>query len=172
VFVYLNGMSHLGNAAAAPVAGRSISISTRIARPFGDEDGVLLAHGSWNSGYALLVDEGRLVFDYNYYTHHHVLRSADPLPSDTSEVEVRLVLRPGTTAADVTMLVDGREQGAMALDATFENFVAFQGLDVGADRLSPVREHGSGAFPFEGEFDAIRIELLDGLVGRPHETLD
>src|SRR5690606_6689607 len=145
-------------------------ISTRVTRPTGDEQGVLLAHGSWNSGYALLVDDGRLVFDYNYYTHHHVLRSRDPLPAGTSEVEVRLVLRSASTAADVTILVDGREQGTMALDETFENFVAFQGLDIGADRLSPVREDGVGDYPFEGEFDAIRIELLDGLVGRPHET--
>jgi arylsulfatase len=171
-FVYLNGMSHLGNAAAAPVAGRSISISTEITRPRGDEDGVLLAHGSWNSGYTLLVEGSHLIFDYNYYTHHHVLRSAETLPPGTSAVEVRVELRPGSTTADVTMLVDGREQGAMVLAETFENFVAFQGLDVGADRLSPVRESGHGPFPFAGRFDAIRIDLLGGLTGRVHEPLD
>src|SRR5699024_6420511 len=42
-FVYLRGMTHLPNAAAPPVPGRSFEISTVVERPTGTEDGVLIA---------------------------------------------------------------------------------------------------------------------------------
>lgn len=170
VFRYLNGMSHLGNIPAAPTSGRSFSISSRIDRPRGDEQGVILAHGGWNSGYALLVDEGRLVFDYNYYNDHRVLRSTAPLPAGQSHVEARLTLTGEGTAATVTLLIDGTEAGTMHLDETFEYFVAFQGIDIGGDRLSPVRENGEDAFPFEGGFEAVEVRLLSD--APRHEVLD
>ncbi len=171
-FVYLRGMHHIGNAAAPPVAGRSFEINTAVDRPAGTENGVLLAHGSWNSGYCLMVDKGHLVYDFNYYTHHHVLRSAEPIPAGRSELAVRFLIDAEGTGGTVSMTVDGRPQGEMRLDETFEYFIAFQGLDVGADRLSPVREHGVGEFPFEGDFHDVTIELLDGHGRRPHEPFD
>lgn len=171
-FTYYKGMAHLGNGAAAPVAGRSFAISSTVRRPSGTEDGVLLAHGSWNSGYAVMIEDGRLVFDYNYYGDHQVVRSDEPLGAGESAVEVRCERVPDSTAAEVSLFVDGGAAGAMHLAETFENFIAFQGLDVGADRLSPVRAGGVGPFPFSGSFDAVHIRLLDGAPGRVHEPLD
>jgi arylsulfatase len=169
-FRYLNGMRHLGNIAAAPTAGRSFELSATIARPTGTEDGVLLAHGSWNSGYALLVEDGRLVFDFNHYNTHHILRSTRMLPRGTSEVTARLQLTGAGTGATVTLTIDGEPAGELPLAATFEFFVAFQGLDIGHDGLSPVREGGRGAFPFTGGLDAVEIQLLDD--GVRHEVMD
>jgi arylsulfatase len=168
-FVYLNGMGHIGNGAAPPVAGRSFQIEAVVDRPRGTEAGVLLSHGSWNSGYCLMVEDGRLVYDFNYYTHHHVLRSDRLLPTGTSEVRMRFDIDDGGTGGTVRLFIDGEPSGEMRLAETFEFFVAFEGLDVGADGLSPVRENGDGPFAFEGGLDKVTIELLSGVERRAHE---
>jgi arylsulfatase len=168
-FVYLNGMQHIGTGAAPPVAGRSFQIEATIQRPIGTEDGVLISHGSWNSGYCLMIENGHLVYDLNHYTHHRVLRSDRPVPAGTSQVRMRFEIDEAGTGGVATLFIDGEAAGSMRLDETFEFFVAFEGLDVGADGLSPVRENGVGSFPFEGHFDSITVELLDGREHRAHE---
>ena len=168
-FVYRSGMQHIGTGAAPPIAGRSFEISAVIQRPRGSEDGVLVAHGSWNSGYCLMVEEGHLVYDLNHYTNHQVLRSTEALPAGTSEVRMRFIRDEEGTGGTATLFVGGESAGTARLRETFEHFVAFQGLDVGRDGLSPVREDGVGEFPFEGRIDRVVIELLSGLHGRSHE---
>jgi arylsulfatase A-like enzyme len=171
-FVYLRGMQHIGNGAAAPTPGRSFQISASIDRPGGTEDGVLIAHGSWNSGYCLMVQDGHLVYDYNYYTHHHILRSDRPIPAGRSDVRMRFLKEDGSTAGTAELFIDGLSAGSMRLAETFEFFVAFQGLDIGGDRLSPVRADGAGEFEFQGEFDSVTVELLDVAPGRLYEPAD
>lgn len=171
-FVYLNGMQHVGNGAAPPVAGRSFEIRAVVHRPRGSEDGVLIAHGSWNSGYCLMIEDGDLVYDFNYYTHHRILRSTRPVPAGTSELRMRFDIDSVGTGGTATLFIDGRPTGEMRLDETFEYFVSFQGIDVGADRLSPVRKDGVGEFPFEGGLGQVVVELLGGPKGRPHESMD
>jgi len=169
-YVYLNGMHHIGTGAAPVVAGHPFEISAEI----GPGEGVLLAHGSINSGYALLVRDGHLEFDFNHYGRHHVTRSAEPLPAGPCHVAVRVQPTGPGTAARVTLRVDGRSVAEGALAETFEHFVAFQGLDVGADRFSPVRRDGTGAgpFPFSGRLRHVVVELLDGVPGRGHTAVD
>lgn len=171
-FEYLRGMHHIGNGAAAPVAGRSFEITTRVSRPSGTENGVLISHGSWNSGYCVLIEDGHLVYDFNYYGDHHILRSDRPVPRGESDVSLRFIIEENSTAGTATMFIDGNEVGSMNLEETFEFFIAFQGLDVGADRLSPTRKDGHGPFEFEGDFEKIQIDILDNHARRVHEPLD
>ncbi len=173
-FDYLRGMQHLGNGAAAPVPGRSFEISSELSRPEGTEDGVLIAHGSWNSGYCLMVQGGHLVYDVNYYNHHSVLRSDRPLPPGDSRVCLRFAKDAEGTGGLVTMGIDDESVGEMRLAETFEYFVAFQGLDIGADRLSAVRANAppGDEFPFAGGLDRVRVQLLDSVPSRLHEVLD
>ncbi|WP_337796103.1 arylsulfatase [Actinopolymorpha rutila] len=172
-FVYHRGMAHVGTGAAPLVAGHPFEIRTSIDRREGIGNGVLLTHGSVNSGYCLLVRDDRLEFDYNHYGTHHRFRSPQPLPPDRSEVAVRVEPSGEGTAASVVLLVDGDVVAKGRLKETFEHFVAFQGLDVGADRYSPTRlPDGRGTFAFSGDFDRIVVELLDGPPGRGHQTID
>ncbi|MER7282102.1 arylsulfatase [Dactylosporangium sp. NPDC000244] len=171
-FVFHNGMHHIGTGAAPVVAGHPFEISAAIERPAGVGDGVLLAFGSVNSGFALLVRDGHLEFDFNHYGTHHITRTPQPLPAGDSAVAVRVEPTGRGTACDVTLLVDAEPAASSHLAETFEHFVAFQGLDVGGDRLSPVRAGGDGPFPFTGTLRQVVIELLDGGPGRGHEVND
>ncbi len=171
-FVYHNGMHHIGTAAAPPVPGRSFRITARIGRSHADQGGVLVAHGSVNSGYCLMVDGGHLVYDYNYYGDHAILRSERQLPLGDTHVGMRFTIEPDSTAGTAELFVDDEPVGSMHLPETFEHFVAFQGLDVGGDRFSPVRKDADGAYEFDGELETVVIELLDPPAHRHHEPRD
>ena len=168
-FVYLNGMHHIGTGAAPPIAGRSFQIHAVVHRPEGTENGVLIAHGSWNSGYCLMLEDGHLVYDFNYYTDHRILRSTRPVPAGTCEVRMRFDIDEVGTGGTARLFIDGEPAGELRLDETFEFFVSFEGLDIGGDRLSPVRKDGVGEFAFEGGLDQVTVELLGDVDRRPHE---
>ena len=171
-FVYLNDIQHIPTAAAPPVGGRSVQISATVERRDHADNGVLIAHGSVNSGYCLMVDEDHLVYDYNYYGRHTVFRSEQPVPLGRTEVSMRFQKEPEGTAGAVTLHVDGASAGGGWLPETFEHFVAFQGLDVGGDRLSPVRENAKGEYAFTGTLHEVVVEILDGAATRGHEPRD
>lgn len=171
-FVYYNGIDHIGTAAAPPVPGRSFRIDAEVSRPDGTENGVLIAHGSVNSGYCLMIEDGYLVYDYNYYGDHYLARSNRPVPAGRSRVGMSFLVDECTTAGDVSLLIDDEPAGHLRLPETFEHFVAFQGLDIGADRLSPVRRAAEGPFPFSGELFQVVVEILDERGGQPYAPND
>nr|WP_244954033.1 arylsulfatase [Spelaeicoccus albus] len=157
---YYNGMQHIGTGSAPPLPGRSFIISAVIDRPVGTEDGVLIAHGSRNSGYAFLVKDGHLVYDLNHYNRHTLVRSTSTLPTGTCRVAVRFDHDDAGTGGLAVLMIDDEPVGQMRLAETFEYFIAFQGLDVGGDRLSPVHQGDEGEFPFAGRLEVVTIELL------------
>lgn len=164
-FTYYAGMQHIGTAAAPPVAGRSFEITAHVVRMQETDEGVLIAHGSVNSGYCLMVEDQQLVYDYNYYGAHHVLRSTTSVPLGRSRLSMRFLRDPETTSGTASLLIDDQPVGDLWLPETFEYLVAFQGLDIGADRLSPVRRHPDGEFAFTGTLEQVVVRILD----KPHE---
>ena len=68
-FVYYPPVSHIV-ADACPSAARGWTTTVSLEHPHGDGDGALVVRGSLNSGFALYVKDGRLVFDYNYFHQH------------------------------------------------------------------------------------------------------
>jgi arylsulfatase len=135
-------------------------------------EGVLIAHGSTNSGYALQVRDGRLVFDYNYYGEHRLLVSTEPVPDAPARLAMEFRIDPDSTAGTATLFIDDRPVGQLRLEETFEFFVAFQGIDVGGDRLSPVRENPEGTADFTGKFTAVTVRILDERGGQPYQVND
>ena len=174
VFRYVNGIDHIGNGAGPVIVGRSYAIRADIVRADDSADGVLIAHGSVNSGYSLLIRDGHLVHDYNYYGQHLVVTSPGRVPVGRSSVGLRFDKDHGATSGVVTLVIDDAEVATQPLAETFENFVAFQGLDVGGDRLSPARQdgRGHGDFAFAGVLDLLTISILDSDGSRDYEPLD
>ena len=85
-FVYYPPVSHIV-ADACPSAARGWTTSITLEHPQGAGDGALVVRGSLNSGFALYVKDGLLVFDYNYFHQHVRLTSASALPPGSHEVE-------------------------------------------------------------------------------------
>ncbi|MFD9941790.1 arylsulfatase [Nonomuraea sp. NPDC059023] len=124
---------------------RSFTITVTVAEP---GQGVLVAHGGQGGGYLLYVEDGEVVFLHNGYGELRELRAGPP--GERIEVEVRA---PGDWVWEAAVRVDGRERGKLAGLPMLAAFCPMEGIDVGADRRSPVswevfERHGP--FPFSG----------------------
>ena len=117
---------------------------------------MLVATGSANVGLSLFVQDDHLVFDYNIFHDHHVVRSEEPLPVGECVLGVHFN-REGATGT-ATLLVDGSAVGSMGVPFVVR-MLGSAGMDIGRDAYSPVSDLYQGPFPFEGTLDEVVIHL-------------
>ncbi len=160
-YTYFPPVSPIPPQAAAALGGRSWNLEARVDRQLNDE-GVIMAYGTENSGLSFFVQKNRLVFDYNIFNDHHVLEATTELPAGPCVLGVRF--RRAKNDADVTLLVDGAEVGSMHVPFLMR-ILASSGMSVGFDHGSPVSLRYRGTFDFEGRLDRVDIQLvsLDGV---------
>ena len=80
-YTYFPGQEHLPAPVAPNLVNRSFSITAVVDRPDHKVEGVLLARGDRNGGFAFYVKDGRLFFDANHLGWRHtVLRSQREVP--------------------------------------------------------------------------------------------
>ena len=134
---------------------RSFTVDVELDFRSGDH-GTLIAHGDQGGGYALYVDPGdELVFVHNGYGTMTGL-PAGRLSEGVSDIRLD-VTAPGNWTWDVTVLVDGAARASTAGLPLLGAMAPFCGIDVGADRRSPVsweRFDEWGANLFTGELTA------------------
>jgi arylsulfatase len=128
----------------APVApnlfNRSFSITALVDRADQDVEGVLIARGDRNGGFAFYLKDGRLVFDANHFGWRHtVIRSERKVPVGKS------ILRFDYTRVDpfrgIGVLTIGGVKAAEAkIESSLPWMLSWEGLDVGRDSLSPVTD--------------------------------
>jgi len=158
-YVYRPPMAPMPAQAAASLGGRSWDLDAYVRLDAG-RGGVLYASGTENSGFSFYVDEGRLIFDYNIFGEHHVLRSSVPVPAGSSVLSLRF-RRTGKDGS-ATMAVDGNDAGTLAIPFVMRTMSSV-GPSVAYDHGSPVAAgyaHRRDGFPFEGELDRIEIRLV------------
>jgi arylsulfatase len=154
---YRTPISHLPSGAGAGLGNRSFGIETRVSRHRGSE-GVLVATGGANVGFSLFVQTDRLVFDYNIFHDHRILRSEEELPVGECRLGVHF-RRDGSTGT-VTLLVDGIRAGSMEVPFVIR-MLGSAGMDIGRDAYSPVSTEYEGPYPFEGQLQEVVIHLPD-----------
>jgi arylsulfatase len=153
------GRSRLPDAAAPDLRGRSFRIYADVLLPTASDGGVLLSHGDRNGGYAVRVDDGRLVHDHVHAGTHSVARSSTPVPIGRSVcLEVRVERHGGSGA--VRLLVDGVAAGTGVIPALARARTGYTGVDVGCDRGLTVGGYAPPA-RFTGELRCIEIEATD-----------
>ena len=154
---YRTPISHLPSGSGAGLGNRSFIVEAHVDRPAGAE-GVLLATGSNNVGLSLFVKEDHLLFDYNIFHDHLIIRSRSPLPIGSSLLGVHFA-RNGSTGT-ATLLVDGSPAGAMGVPFVVR-MLGSAGMDVGRDAYSPISDLYEGPFPFQGALHELVIHLPD-----------
>jgi arylsulfatase len=163
--VFYPGMAALPEAISPSIRNRSWSISAH-GKFSPQSQGMLVTQGGMSGGWALYIQDGHLVFDYNYGSlAEYQVKSDTPLPAEAKVLEARF-LYDGKTSGErglgglVTLWADGRKIGAGRLDKTISNlFSMTDGLDVGADYGSPVTSHYPMPFPVEGELERVEVHL-------------
>jgi arylsulfatase len=159
-YVYRPPMAPLPSQASAAMGGRSWDMEAVVDR--GDaEGGVIYATGTENSGFSFYIFDNRLVFDYNFFGEHLVVRSHSELPIGTSTLTCQL--RRTGKGGYALLLVDGEEVGRIDLPFIMR-VISSVGPSVAYDHGSPVAfdyANRSDGFPFEGTLDSVTITLID-----------
>jgi arylsulfatase A-like enzyme len=130
---------------------RSFSVSIRIRHEPGDE-GVLLAHGDQGGGYLVHVTDDLVQFVHNHRGSMTEVASTAAL--SPGEVNIRVDVRaPGGWIWEVVVLVDDEPVTPEITVPMLWGQTPFQGIDVGADRRSPVSwdlHEAHGPHPYRG----------------------
>jgi len=150
----------------ALIANRAfvIRVSLRFA---GGDRGVLVAHGDQGGGYVMYVDEDRLWWAHSDFGDVAVFDVA-PLVGGTHELVVSVEV-PEPDRWSLSIAVDGGELAPFAEVRAPSGLSPLEGIDVGADRRSPVHwELGrrEGSFRYSGQLDSVRYEPGPLLVDR------
>jgi Sulfatase len=155
-YSYFPPMSPLPGQVAPALGGRGWNMAATIDRPAG-AGGALYATGTENSGVSLFIQDDHLVFDYNCFGDHHVAVSAATVPVGRSVVGVEF--RRTKKSGVATLVIDGAPGGTLEVPFAM-TMISSVGPSIGYDHGSPVSEHYTGHFPFEGKLHRIDIDLV------------
>ena len=141
----------------ASIGGRSWDLDATITERSTGAGGVLYATGTQNSGLSLFVQDDQLVFDYNCFGDHQVVRSDVALPPGPCLAGVRF--RRTGSSGSATLVIDGAEVGSVEIPFAMR-MISSVGASVGYDHGSPVSTAYHGEFPFEGDLERVDIQLI------------
>ena len=155
-------VSRYASDVAPPTGTRSFVLSAEFTLGM-QRQGCIVARGSANGGYALFVQDGRLVFDYNHFHQHSQVRSSIALPKGACVAGVRMdrVAKSGTA----TLFIDGRDCGSVEIPA-MAAMVSSTGMDVGRS-VAPICHDYAPPFVFDGELRSVSFEIA---ASRPPQT--
>ncbi|MGZ4730479.1 MAG: sulfatase-like hydrolase/transferase, partial [Acidimicrobiales bacterium] len=154
-YTYFPPVSPLPPQVAASTGGRSWDLAASIDRPAG-ANGVLYASGTENSGMSIFIKEDHLMFDYNCFGEHHLVRSDVPVPEGASTVGVQFRRKGGD--GEATLIIDAEPHGTLAIPFVMR-MMSSVGPSVGYDHGSPVSKEYDGRFDFEGKLHRVDIQL-------------
>jgi arylsulfatase len=136
----------------------------------GEPSGVLCALGDWNGGYALFVDDGRLVFTFSRAGDVLEVAGDREVGPDSRSLSVTCRLT-ADGAGTFTLLHDETEVGTLAFVGGLP--IAIQhggaGLRLGRDTGLPVSVRYTPPAPWNGALFAVRVETPGG---RAPDTAD
>jgi arylsulfatase len=156
------GANHLHEVFVPQLENRAHEISAEIDVPPQGADGALLAVGGSNGGFALFIQDGQPVFEYNYFSaQRYRIESTEPLPAG----QVRVAFKFTPTAAYQgrgTLLVNGAKVAEgeipnMARGALFST--GSETFDIGMDAGTAVSDRYAAPFPFEGTIVKVSLTL-------------
>ena len=154
-YVYYPPVSHIV-ADACPSPARSFTITASIEHPAGNGDGAIIARGTINSGLALYVCGGRLVFDYNCFREHSRVEMAEPLSPGAHEIVVD-VNRNADQSAEASLSVDGTTVDTTTIPLLLR-ILSSTGMDFGRSS-APVTDDYQAPFIYPGRISRVVVQL-------------
>jgi arylsulfatase len=155
-FVYHPPVSHMPGEVAPPLGNRSWTMTAEVEQVNPKKGGVLVAQGTQNLGFSWYVKDAQLVFDYNIFTHHHVLRSDPKVPAGVKKLGV--CFRRDGAKGTITLSIDGNDCGTMEVPFVLR-MISSTGMDIGRDALSPVTDDYIAPFSFNGVIRRLVVDL-------------
>jgi hypothetical protein len=156
-YVYYPGTDTIPVQDTPPIYDRSHIITLHLVRNDAAEEGVLLALGSMQAGYALYVQNQRLIYTLalGAVTKQIVANAELPL----GEVAIRFEFnRTGAFRGTGALFINEQLVGAQIFQHTIPLPPA-EGLDIGLDRGIPVTSDYPAPFPYTGTIQSVVYEL-------------
>jgi arylsulfatase len=155
-YVYYPPISHMPADVTPYFGSRTWIIDAEIERSNESDEGVILALGTMNGGLTFYIKDSQLVFDFNMFMDHHVVRSDINVPTGESTVRAHF-LRQGKRGT-LTLLINGEECGSIPIPYLLR-ILSSTGMDIGRDSLSPVTNDYEGPFEFTGKINRVVVDL-------------
>jgi arylsulfatase len=161
LYVYRAGMARVDRLSAPNVANRSYRLHADIEVPAGGAQGVLFAAGGRFGGYALFLDQGRLVHEYNLGGDRRlVLESPAALAPGPHRVGFAF-RKTGSLEGLGSLMVDGATVATLPMAGLWPLLPNATGVHCGRDDGSPVSERYACPNTFTGTLTQVCVELDD-----------
>ena len=162
-FTYYPGATRIPESSAANVKNRSHSITALIDVPQSGGDGVLVAAGGTVGGYALYVKDGKLTYEYNWFTQQrYKVQSSSKLSPGPATVRMDFKYDGGGLGKGgvVTLFVNDKKVGEGRVEKTIlGRYSADETFDVGMDTGSPVGDGYQSPNPYAGTLRKVEVRL-------------
>jgi len=160
-FTYYSGCSRLPETAAPNTKNVSHRITAHIDMPEGGE-GVILAIGGQAAGFALYVQNGKLVYHYNWFERERTnVVSNIPVPVGESTLTMEFAYDGGGLGkgGEAVIGINGKEVGRARIANTVAGRFGIDTFGLGSDTGSPVSDTYRKPFAFTGTIKRLDIEL-------------
>jgi arylsulfatase A-like enzyme len=172
-YTYYPGTQSVPADAAARVLNRPHSITAHVEIPAGGAEGILLAHGGVDAGYAFYVKEGKLKWCHNYVARDHFyVESTETVPTGRHELRFEYEVTGGPDIANgmgapgrAQLYIDGRLVGQADVPVTTPLAIGLAaGVTCGAAPGAPVTPDYEPPFEFTGTLHKVVIDVSGDLI--------
>ncbi|MEM1428990.1 MAG: arylsulfatase [Pseudomonadota bacterium] len=166
-FEYRPGTIRLPEGTSPAVYQRSHDIRADIVIPAEGAEGVILAAGGSSAGYSLYVEDGRPVYEYNFFgLARYRLAASNPLPEGRHTIllsyQQQPIDGPSIAGGAATLSVNGAEVDSGVIERVAPiAFSTTETMDIGSDLGATVSldYEDRAPFAFTGEIERVVIEL-------------
>jgi arylsulfatase A-like enzyme len=167
-FTYYPGAVFVPESSAADTKNTSYTITATIDVPQGGADGVLVAEGGAAGGYALYVQNGKPVFDYNFMAHERYrIVSSEPLAPGAAVVRVDFKYDGGGIGKGGTasLFINDKKVAEGRIEKTCPGRFGAETFDIGMDNGSPVSETYQPPNIYAGTLKKVDIHIAPTALG-------
>ncbi len=161
-FTFYAGAIRLAETASPNTKNKSHSITAEIELKSKSDSGIIVASGGSSAGFALYVQNGKLVYHYNYFDDaRYVITSKESLPTGKSTVRFDFAYDGGGTGKGGTgkLYINDKLVGEGRIDKTVAARFGIDTFGIGEDTGSPVAYSYKLPFKFTGKIDKVNIDL-------------
>ena len=171
------GMVRLPEGSAPKTHNVTHTITVDAEVPKGGAEGVLVCLGGDTGGWSLYVQDGKLVYHYNWFDmERYEVVSTAPVPEGKVELKCEFANEtevPGGSAT-VRLFIDGKAAGEGKIEKQARGRFSLESLDVGVDACSTVSKSYADKrpFAFTGTIEKVQFDFGDGNELSPEEKLE
>ena len=160
-FVYYTGATRLAETTSPNVKNKSYSITADIVVPENGGEGVIVADGGGSAGFALYVQDGKLIYHYKFFDERYVITSTEAVPAGKSTVKFDFAYDGGGLGKGGrgTLYINGKKVGEGRIEQTVAGRFGIDTFGVGSDTGAPVSNTYKPPYAFTGRIEKVEIIL-------------